>query len=125
MATYYAWSNIRYGGKSDPNVQGVSMVTDVKMLKFGETVTADKVGLDKEGFQALIDSGAVREMKPPDMEGFSGSPIDKLREQVKLAGDAAMSIGGSYFGPSPEELLMNPDLLGAEVEDVAGTTAKK
>lgn len=65
---YYAWTEIKAGDKS---------------AKAGDTVTAEKLGIDKEEFDAMVESGAVREEKFPDLpEGYTGSPSDYYKEQA-------------------------------------------
>jgi hypothetical protein len=81
----YAWSDIR-----TTDDKGAT-----KLIKFGEAVTAAGLGVDKENFEALIESGAVRNVKPPDLakEGFSGSVVEfyqnKAREAAEEAGATA------------------------------------
>lgn len=77
--TQYAWSPIQAGDKS---------------AKFGDQVTAEKLGISKEDFEALVDSKAVRPVKPPQLpEGYQGSVIDFYREKAKEAAlEAGMDI---------------------------------
>ena len=71
MATAYAWSPILAGDKS---------------AKFGDEVTASGLGISKEDFEELVTSGAVRTKKPPKLpDGYQGSVIDFLREQIREA----------------------------------------
>ena len=85
-ATYYAWSPIRGGKRTgegdDAKVEAVNVAA-------GETVTASKLGVSKEEFQALVDSGAVRTQKYPDLpEGYQDSPVNFMRQQaLEAAGD--------------------------------------
>lgn len=103
--TYYAWSEVRYGTDDKGRVQS---------LKYGDPVTAAKLGIDADVADAemasLVESGAIRTEKPPEMpDTWRGSPREWYLEQLRLVSEgpelAVMSNAGSYFGPSPEELL--------------------
>lgn len=69
---YYAWSNINPG-------------TD-KGAKAGDSVTADKLGLSKDEFQELIDTGVVREQEYPK-EALDGnlSPSEIAKRDLAIA----------------------------------------
>lgn len=60
--TYYSWSNIRYGGTVDKDGN-----IDHKVAKHGDKVTADSLGISKDEFQGLIDSGVVRDIPCPEV----------------------------------------------------------
>jgi hypothetical protein len=73
--TLYAWSPIDAGDKK---------------LKVGDEVTASALGIDKEGLEDLVDSGAVRAKKPPKLpDGWQGSMVDFLRQEAREAELAA------------------------------------
>jgi len=63
---YYAWSE--FPGKAVP----------------GDTVTADKLGVSKEEFDAFVESGAVREDKFPENLGGL-SPAEKAKRDLAIA----------------------------------------
>lgn len=79
--TYYAWAPIQ----SSESKEGAEVVT----FKPGDTVTAEKLKIDKDEFQLLIDCRAVRTMKYPDMGNSQVSPVEFLKKQ---AADAAAGI---------------------------------
>lgn len=111
---YYAWSVVQYD--ADVDESGASIKH--KRLPFGSEVTAKQLGVDEENFDALVEAGSIRDYPPPDMpKGYTGSPLDYLREQAAKAtegvGDVALSMGGSYFGPNEEDILMDPEGAGA------------
>lgn len=83
--TLYAWSPIRVGEPGTKDGPG-----DIKMVKFGEEVTADSLGVSNEEFAGMVNSGSVRTMKPPEVPAtFQGSPIDFLKEQAARASEDA------------------------------------
>ena len=72
MATsYYAWTPIR-GGTTEKPIN----------VALGEKVTHSKLEISEADFQAMIDSGAVREKPYPVPEEFKGSAVDFVREQL-------------------------------------------
>jgi hypothetical protein len=108
MATQYAWSEIRVGeAKHDQTVPGKTTV-----IKFGDTVTADKVG-GEEALQQMVEAGSVRDTKPPDMpDSFQGSPIDFVRaKREEEDEELLMTTGGSIFAPSETEVLLGEATL--------------
>jgi len=75
----YAWSPILAGDKS---------------AKFGDEVTASGLGISKEDFEELALAGSIRSKKPPKLpEGYQGSVVDFLREQIK---EAELAAGASF-----------------------------
>jgi hypothetical protein len=71
MAALYAWSPIQAGDKS---------------AKFGEEVSASGLGISKEDFASLVESGAVRSKKPPKLpDDWQGSVIDFIRKEAREA----------------------------------------
>lgn len=80
MATYYAWSNIL-------TYEDVGKDKDQKrvVVARGEKVTAAKLGIPDEEFQAMIDAGAVRTKQYPAPDDYQGSAVDYLRDQLREA----------------------------------------
>jgi hypothetical protein len=77
MATFYAWSNIE-SSKGTVSVGGV--------------VTADKLGVSKEGFAELVEAGAVRTQKYPETNQYESpreANIRKLNESIEEARENA------------------------------------
>jgi hypothetical protein len=110
---HYAWSPIKYGTNTDKD----GNVTGEKVLAAGDSVDPKKLGVDQANFDALVESGAVREYAYPDMpDAYQGSPVDFLREQAADVAAAVEGSGGGYFGPTAEEALMNPALVGVDEE---------
>lgn len=71
MATFYAWSPILAGNKS---------------AKFGDEVSAEKLGVTKEDFAEMVDSRAIRTKRPPKLpEGWTGSVLDFIRKEAREA----------------------------------------
>ncbi len=70
MATYYAWSDIRYGGevevKKAPGGREIKVVTKRNVVQRGEKVTMKQLGIEKEEWQHLIDTGSVRPYDIPE-----------------------------------------------------------
>ena len=59
----------------------------VQRIEFGEKVTKSSLKIEDDAeWQAYLDSGAIRNLKPPDIPpNYTGSPRDYLLEQAKLA----------------------------------------
>lgn len=117
--TWYAWSPIRHSAEVDPDT---GVASRVNVVKFGDTVTKAKLKVSDDDWDALVQAGSVRNYAPPD--GFDGtsedeSPVQYLQRKAREAAEAPevsamQSLGGSYFGPAPEEVMMNPELLTGE-----------
>jgi hypothetical protein len=71
---YYAWSPIR-GGTADKPVN----------IARGAKVTKDGLGVDDANWNALVESGAVREKEFPAPADYDGSVIDYLRDRLQEA----------------------------------------
>jgi hypothetical protein len=112
---YYAWAPIQYGVSTDKD----GNVLGDKVLAAGDSVDPKKLGIDQANFDALVESGAIRDYAYPDMpDEYQGSPVDFLREQAAHVAAAVEGSGGGYFGPTPEEALMNPSLVGVDEDAV-------
>jgi hypothetical protein len=69
-----------------------TLVGTTKVIKPGETVTQDSLGLNDEQFRQLVESGAVRTLEYPDMpDTYQDSPVNYLREQARIASEGALS----------------------------------
>lgn len=90
----YAWSPIRYGGKGDPETGAIS---DVQVVEAGDEVDAGKLGISDEEFEALVESGAVREEKYPENIPAGMSAMQFIRQQAMDAGHAAETTGGTWM----------------------------
>lgn len=90
MADLVAWSAIRLG---EPNNNPQNAASgETKVIKPGETVTQESLGLNDEQFRQLVESGAVRPLEYPDMpETYQDSPVNYLREQARIASEGALS----------------------------------
>lgn len=106
---FYAWSPILYGAEVE---KGTGVKLSDKRVEFGDSVTQKNLGVSDADWDALVESKAVRDYAPPELpKNFDGSVVDHLRNEIAKASEAsveaaAMSLGGSYFGPTPEEALM-------------------
>jgi hypothetical protein len=88
MADLVAWSAIRVG-EPTKNAENPG---ETKVIKPGETVTQDSLGLDDEQFRQLVESGAVRALEYPDIPNtYQDSPVNYLREQARIASEGALS----------------------------------
>lgn len=100
----YAWSPILAGEKS---------------AAMGDKVTKASLGVEDADFNAMVEAGSIRSYPVPDLpENFQGSVVDHLRDEIRQATDmsteiASFNLGGSYFGPTAEEVLLDPDALSA------------
>lgn len=116
-ATMYAWSPIRHGAKKDKD----GNIVGAEEVKMGDSVSQSKLGVDDDNWNALVEAGSVRPYKYPDNVKSDESAVQSLQRQAREASEAAeapvtamMSLGGSYFGPTPEEVMMNPELVTGE-----------
>lgn len=104
----YAWTPILAGDKS---------------AAMGDKVSKNSLGVDDANFNAMVEAGSIRAYPVPDMpEGYQGSVVDHLRDEIRRAEEASTEIasfnlGGSYFGPTPEEVLMDPPLAEEQAEE--------
>lgn len=71
---HHAWSDIK-GGTADKPVT----------IARGEEVTQSKLGVNDAEWQELLNSGAIREKKFPAPEGFDGSAVDFVRQELQEA----------------------------------------
>lgn len=113
----YAWSPILAGDNS---------------AAMGDKVTKSGLGVDDANFDAMVEAGSIRSYPVPDLpENFQGSIVDHLRDEIRKATDmsteiASFNLGGSYFGPTAEEVLLDPDALSAaEAAEAEAAEAKK
>jgi len=74
MAQYYAWSPVKAGTTDEP-----------KSVARGEKVSQSSLGLNDADWQALVDSGAVRDRPFPAPDDYQGSALDYLRDQLAEA----------------------------------------
>lgn len=114
--TYYAWSQIAHG--VDPSG---SLIT----CEPGDEVTAKSLGLDKAGFQQLVDTYAIREVPfPPLPDNYPDSPQRWWEDQLrKTDGDivAAIELGAapgytSLSDPPPLPPGIEPAKSAEELE---------
>lgn len=65
----YAWSDLYYGGKTEERARAnglpMRVVLSRDIVPRGEEVTQSKLGVDDDQWQALQDSGSVREYPLP------------------------------------------------------------
>lgn len=73
-STYYAWSPIKGGTAEKPVAIGR-----------GDKVTKDALGVGDDDWNALVESGAVRDKEFPAPADYEGSVIDWLREKLQEA----------------------------------------
>lgn len=78
MAKYYAWSNFVTDKDEWGNVKA--------RLNVGDEVTADKLGGGDEEWQSLIDAGAVRTDKYPDLPSHISPAEAAIAEENEDAG---------------------------------------
>lgn len=71
---HYAWSDIKAGTIEKP-------VTAAR----GDEVSKSKLGVSDADWQAMLDAGAVREKRFPAPQGFDGSAVDYVRQQLQEA----------------------------------------
>jgi hypothetical protein len=111
---YYAWSPIKHGADVDKDG---NYVRD-KLLPAGSTVTQKNLGVSDADWEAMIEAGSIREYEYPDMpDTFQGSPVDFLRQKLADVAGAVEGSGGGYFGPTAEEAMMDPSLVGVNTEE--------
>ncbi len=124
MATLYAWSEFRVGEPAKDNQPG-----KVTSIKFGETVTAEKLKADDEQMKAYIDSGAVREVKPPELPAtWQNSPLDFVRAEAEKSDNDMEFLphtGGSAFAPEASQVLLGEAALDAKASMPADEGGKK
>lgn len=103
--TLYAWSNVTVVDE-DGNTK--------KRIKPGDKITAADLGVDDEGMQQYLDSGAVRDYPHPDLGDFQGSPVELAKAQ--LAAQAAGGFFDTQYGRvgTDEGPTIDPE-TGAEI----------
>ena len=103
---YEAWSNIWVGKIGDDDKVTTST------LKPGDPVTPADVACESEDdpqFQEYLASGAIRVYQFPDLpEGYSNSPVQFLKDQVRAVEDSVLSLEGGL-----NLALMQQDMTGA------------
>jgi hypothetical protein len=96
-----------------------------KQFKLGDSVSAGDLEIDDREFQALVDSGAVREYEPPKLpDTYQGSILDYVREQRAKNEEEEMLVmtGGSTFAPTSADVILagfegaTPDEYAEELE---------
>jgi hypothetical protein len=101
----YAWSPIRYGGETgDP--QNPSAPTTFEMVNVGDEVDAGKLGISDEEFEALVESGAVRDIPYPEDVPQGKSVSQHLRDVALAADEAVDTTGGTYLLDEPERMAV-------------------
>lgn len=99
---HYAWSEIVHGAEVDKDGTFLSN----KSVPVGSEVNASKLGISKEDFDALVESGAVRTDKYPVPEGDGRSPIEYLRTKAaEMEGSLDLGTRGSIFADPLEDAL--------------------
>jgi len=73
MAGFYAWSNFP--------VERNEWGQPTKVIKVGESISANDLGVSKEEWEALIETGAVSEEEYPDIPD-SVSPAEYEQDQA-------------------------------------------
>lgn len=80
-----------------------------KQFKLGDSVSAGDLDVDDREFQALVDSGAVREYEPPKLpDTYQGSILDFVREKRAAADEEELLVmtGGSTFAPTSADVIL-------------------
>lgn len=96
-----------------------------KQFKLGDSVSASDLDVDDVEFQALVDSGAVRDYEPPKMPAsHQGSILDFVREKraEQSEEEELVMTGGSTFAPTSADVILagfegaTPDEYAEELE---------
>lgn len=115
MATYYAWSDLMFGGETEKrdraDGRSYKVVLSRNVKRRGEKVTAKELGLDSDEFDALVASGSVRPYPLPDEASDYVSPTQAIVNRLFKDGEV-----------DPNQLLelslQNPPAQAASDEDV-------
>jgi hypothetical protein len=90
MAKYYAWSDIRNGGKTEerksPDGRLRTVVLERNVTPRGEAVTKAKLDVSDEEWDALIDGGSVRPYPVPEEANDFVSPTQAVIARLTKPG---------------------------------------
>lgn len=89
MATYYAWSELRNGGKVDEVVSptGATKTVVVERNTIAPGSKVKKSDFSDEEWDALIDGGSVRPYPMPDDANEYTSPTQAVLSKLSSGGD--------------------------------------
>jgi hypothetical protein len=74
-----------------------------KPVKVGDSVSASDLGIEDEDFQALVDAGAVRKVKYPDIDPFISPREARLNALAAATEDALNNAWAEAWVPEGEE----------------------
>lgn len=90
MAKYYAWSDLRNGGKVEeigtPGGGRRMVVLERNITPRGEEVSASKLDISKKEFEALVESGSIRPYPLPEEASDTLSPAQAVLARLALPG---------------------------------------
>lgn len=91
MATFYAWSDLMYGGETEmrdrADGRSYRVVLSRNVKTRGEKVTQKELGLDDELWDALVESGSVRPYPLPEESDGYVSPTQAIVNRLFRDGE--------------------------------------
>jgi hypothetical protein len=124
MATYYAWTEIRYGGEVEQRPASgnrfINVVTKRNIVARGDKVAQKDLGVSDEEWQTLIDGGSVREYPLPEGSDDYTSPA------AAVTAELVDEDGNIDVNKLVEMGLAQPQIVAEEEEapKAAGTKAE-
>jgi len=123
MAKYYAWSDLYHGGKVDevalPTGGTRTIVVERNIIPRGEVVDSKKLGVSKEEWDHLVESGSIRPYPLPEEASDVISPtravLDRYNKGGELNQDMVLEL--ALTQPLP---IHGPAEEGVELELPAG-----
>ena len=79
---FFVWGTIYNGGKSTEGRDGRKLISERNIVEPGTEVTASKLGLDKDEFQHLVDTGTIRNYPLPKNMRDGESPTQAVMRGV-------------------------------------------
>jgi hypothetical protein len=102
---FYAWTDIHNGGETK-EVRGRTLVVDRNMVKLGDPVSQDDLGVTDEEWDHLLEGGSIRDYPLPEGIGENESPsayVTRMQaERQELDPDTLLKMNAALEVPAPQ-----------------------